>query len=347
MPVKGATGNVNAGTPVLCNGSTVQLCPKVWGYSNYQWYKDGYAIAGTTGVSSCITLDASGIGSYTLAGTNGSGCWSQPSAPQVVSTVNSLSKPTITVTGATALCNGGSTILTSSATLGNQWFKNGNATGVTSQSYTVTDPADYSVLVSNGNCASAMSLTTTISANNAPASISGATTVVAGSTTQLTSATSGGVWTSNSSVATVSTTGLVTGVSAGSAIITYTVTNSCGSSNVTQTITVTGACTAPVASFTIANANQCLTSNSFSFSNTSTGTTPAYTWYFGDGVGSATTTAAGYTYTAANTYTVTLIASNGCGSNQTTQTVTVNTLPAPPIDAGVAGNVLTVTVWVV
>ncbi len=334
------TININSGSPVLCNGSTVQLCPLNWGYSNYQWYRDGYAIAGATGVSSCITLDALGIGSYTLAGTNGSGCWSVPSAPLVVSTVNSLSKPTITVTGATALCNGGSTLLTSSATYGNQWFKNGNATGVTTQAYTVSDPANYSVLVSNGNCASAISLTTIISGNVAPASISGATTVVAGSTTQLTSATSGGVWTSNSSVATVSTNGLVTGVTAGSATITYTVMNSCGSSSVTQPLTVTGACIIPVANFTIANSNQCLTSNSFSFSNTSTGTTPTYIWNFGDGIGSATTTAAGYSYTAANTYTVTLTASNGCGSNQTTQTVTVTTLPATPASIGGATTVV-------
>lgn len=233
--------NINSGSPVLCNGSTVQLCPLIWGFSNYQWYKDGYAIAGASGTSSCITVDASGIGSYTLAGTNGSGCWSVPSATLVVSTVNSLSIPTITVTGPTTLCSNATTILTSSSTFGNQWFKNGNATGVTSQSYTVSDPANYSVLVSNGNCASAMSLATTITSNNVPASIGGETTVVAGSTTQLTSATPGGVWTSNSSVATVSSTGLVTGVTAGSAIITYTVTNSCGSSSVTQFVNVTSA----------------------------------------------------------------------------------------------------------
>ncbi len=323
------TINVNAGTPVLCNGTTVQLCPKDWGYSNYQWYKDGYAIVGATGVSSCITLDASGIGSYTLTGTNGSACWSVPSAPVVVSTVNSLSKPTITVTGATALCNGGSTILTSSATYGNQWFKNGNSTGVTSQSLTVTAPADYSVLVNSGNCASAMSLTTTIGSSVAPSSISGATTVVAGSTTQLTSATAGGVWTSdNLAVATIDGNGLVTAKAVGNATITYTITNSCGSSSVTQPITVTTACVAPVANFTITNATQCLGSG-FTFTNTSTGTTPTYKWYFGDG-GLAVTQDATHTYTAANTYNVLLTVDNACGSSSITKTVTVNAVPPTP-----------------
>jgi hypothetical protein len=86
----GVSGNptpaVNMGTNPICNGDTMQMCPTVWGWANYQWYKNGVAIAAPQGVSACLTLDSTGAGSYTLAATNGSGCWSVQSAPIVVTT---------------------------------------------------------------------------------------------------------------------------------------------------------------------------------------------------------------------------------------------------------------------
>ena len=66
----------------VCIGGSIQLCPAVWGYSNYQWYLNGVAIAAPNGTSSCLTVTAAG--SYTLTGTNGSGCWSAQSAATVV-----------------------------------------------------------------------------------------------------------------------------------------------------------------------------------------------------------------------------------------------------------------------
>lgn len=66
----------------VCIGGSIQLCPAVWGYSNYQWYLNGVAIAAPNGTSSCLTVTAAG--SYTLAATNGSGCWSAQSAATIV-----------------------------------------------------------------------------------------------------------------------------------------------------------------------------------------------------------------------------------------------------------------------
>ncbi len=67
---------VNGGSNPICGAGFVQLCPTPWGWSNYQWYKNGVAVAAPAGASSCITLDSNNVGTYTLKATNGSGCWS-------------------------------------------------------------------------------------------------------------------------------------------------------------------------------------------------------------------------------------------------------------------------------
>jgi hypothetical protein len=82
---------VNMGSNPICRNSTVQLCPTPWGWSNYQWYKNGVAVAAPQGTASCITLDSTQTGSYTLAATNGAGCWSAQSNPVVVTYDNTCS----------------------------------------------------------------------------------------------------------------------------------------------------------------------------------------------------------------------------------------------------------------
>ena len=91
------------GSTAICGSGSLQMCPLVWGYSNYQWYKDGVAYS----TSSCITVNTAG--SYTLAGTNGSGCWSAQSNAAVI-TLNPI--PTmVATTGPTAVCAGSSITL--------------------------------------------------------------------------------------------------------------------------------------------------------------------------------------------------------------------------------------------
>ena len=75
---------INGGSNPICKNSTLQLCPTIWGWSNYQWYKNGVAIAAPVGTGSCITLDSTQTGTYTLAATNGSGCWTVLSNPLTV-----------------------------------------------------------------------------------------------------------------------------------------------------------------------------------------------------------------------------------------------------------------------
>ena len=61
-------------TAVICPANQDKLCPAVWGYSNYQWYKDSVAVAAPQGTASCLYPTTAGT--YSLAAQNGSGCWS-------------------------------------------------------------------------------------------------------------------------------------------------------------------------------------------------------------------------------------------------------------------------------
>ena len=74
--------------------------------------------------------------------------------------------PTITTTTTTTFCQGGSVILESSATSGNQWFKDGNViSGATSRSLTVIESGSYTVNVSNGQCTSVASSPVVVTVN--------------------------------------------------------------------------------------------------------------------------------------------------------------------------------------
>ncbi|MFY8033497.1 MAG: hypothetical protein ACOVMN_03200, partial [Flexibacteraceae bacterium] len=83
------------------------------------------------------------------------GCNSIASNPVSVSVTQVPATPTIS--GATSVCAGGSTVLTSSSPTGNLW-----SNGATSQSITVNTAGNYSVRVISGTCTSAVSATTTV-----------------------------------------------------------------------------------------------------------------------------------------------------------------------------------------
>ncbi len=102
--------------------------------------------------------------------------------------------PTISASGATTFCDGGSITLTSSSATGNVW-----SNGATTQSITVAASGTYSVYVNNGTCASPVSAATTVTVNPLPAtpsiSVSGATTFCDGGSVTLTSSSAiGNVW---------------------------------------------------------------------------------------------------------------------------------------------------------
>lgn len=73
--------------------------------------------------------------------------------------------PTITTSGSLSFCNGGSVTLTSSATSGNQWYKDGVLiSGATSQNYIATIAGTYAVIVTSGGCSGLSSANQVITA---------------------------------------------------------------------------------------------------------------------------------------------------------------------------------------
>lgn len=131
-----------SGSYTICTGDSVTLTassatPGV----TYNWFKNGNLIAGVT----TAIYKAKTSGTYTVTAT-ANGCGSPVSIARTV-TVNSIPfTPTVTQSGS---------VLTSSASTGNQWYKN-NAIipGATAKNYTVTSSGTYKAVVTINNCSS-------------------------------------------------------------------------------------------------------------------------------------------------------------------------------------------------
>jgi hypothetical protein len=147
--VIGVTGNpnpaLNGGTNPICKNGTVQYCPTVWGWANYQWYKNGVPVAAPKGTGACITLDSTEVGTYTLRATNGAGCWSNLSAPIVVTYDNTCTAGSGSVTGGGT---GGVETKTLGNVIANRLF--GNALNSRSQELLATAGYTKSTAVVNG-----------------------------------------------------------------------------------------------------------------------------------------------------------------------------------------------------
>ena len=222
------------------------MCPLVWGYSNYQWYKDGVAYS----TASCITVNTAG--SYTLTGTNGSGCWSNPSTPAVV-TVNAI-PPVVATTGATSVCVGSTVTLTNSSTIPSGgtgvWTSVAGRASVSNTGVVTGTSASgaativYTVTSAVG-CTNSTSYNVTVNAIPGVPSISyapgttnpqiGATggAYCANRTFTVVGTPNGGAWSKTGVITVTSPGGVVnTGSVAGAASLTYTYTDANGCSNV-------------------------------------------------------------------------------------------------------------------
>jgi len=205
---------VNA--PAICIGNTATLT--VIGANTYTW------CTGATG--STITQSPTSNTTYTVSGTDGNNCMNTTTQTVVV---NAL--PTITISGASAVCLGQSTILTANGGISYVWTGGAN-TATTTVSPTTYTP--YSVIGTDANsCVN--TATTNIAINATPTlSITGAVTVCGGQPITLTASGAntytwaGGANTATNTVSpTTNTTYTVTGTNA----------NNCSGTAV-QTVTV-------------------------------------------------------------------------------------------------------------
>lgn len=142
----------------FCTGdSTMLVCDSV--ATTYQWMYNGSNLSGETNAQ----LITNSTGYYRVLVTNASGC-KNISDSVAVNEIAFPSKPTITSNLSSGyLCTGGTAILTSNASDGNQWYKNGNLlSGSVNTTFSTQDSGSFTVQVGNQGCLSPMSDAKTI-----------------------------------------------------------------------------------------------------------------------------------------------------------------------------------------
>lgn len=260
----------------------------------------------TGATSNAINVTTSGTYSVTVTDING--C-SASSAAVVVTVNNNPSVPTVTPSGATTFCDGGSVVLTSSQGSGNSW-----STGATTQQITVTNSGSYTVTFTNANGCSNTSAPVVVTVNSTPTAPSitpsGATSFCDGGTVTLTSSEA-----SNNSWSTGATTSAINVTTSGSYTVTYTDVNGCDAVSAPVVVTVNANPSAPI--ITASGATAFCDGNDVTLTSSQpTGNT----WSTG-----ATTDA--ITVSAAGNYTVTYVDGNGCSATSVVTDVTVNPNP--------------------
>ena len=249
-----------------------------------------------------------GVYTYYISQKNAAG--DESPRAMVTVTVNALpATPTISASGSTTFCTGGSVDLTSSSTTGNLWSNNATASTIT-----VSNSGSFSVTVTDGNSCSATSTSINVNVSNAPIPTITATSTSAcsGDTVILTSSSADSyVWSTGQTTSSIA-------VTASSSNITVTTVNvnACNGVGMSQPTSVTFTATPTAAgSFTTSG-------NVATFANTSTGA-GSYSWDFGD-FSNSSASAPTHAYAANGAYTVTLTAINGNCTSTTSFTVNIS-----------------------
>ncbi|MGV3632156.1 MAG: M43 family zinc metalloprotease [Bacteroidota bacterium] len=291
--------------PTACSATDGSVLISGSGTGDLSW--TGTAAGMMSGVTLPATVSGLGAGSYSFSFTNGcasntvSATLTEPGAPAT---------PTITAGGTTALCTGGSVVLTSSSATGNMW-----STGETTQAITVTTAGSFFVTVTQTGC-SATSASTAVTMNPIPAAPSitagGATTFCDGGSVVLTSSAS-----ANNLWSTGETTQSIT-VTSGNNITLEVVENGCSSASVSELVTVN-----PVPATPTVTASALTTICVGETIDLTSSAASGNTW-------STAETTQTITVSAAGNYNVTV--SNGmCSATSADITITVNTsAPAAP-----------------
>jgi uncharacterized delta-60 repeat protein len=146
----------NAGTDVtICNGDNTTLIASASGAASYAWLPNDGTLSSLTSATPVANPDTTT--SYYVAITNTNGC---VDLDTVVVTVVPLPAPTITASGPTTFCIGGSVTLTSSLSDEYQWSSSVNDT---MPSITVNAGGTYAVTVADTNgCMASDSIVVTV-----------------------------------------------------------------------------------------------------------------------------------------------------------------------------------------
>ena len=270
------------------------------------------------------TPSTAGVFNYTI--TLKGGCGNITTAGTIIAKPIA-SSPTITATS-NSFCPGGSMVLASSASSGNQWFKDGVAiTGANEPTYAASTIGNYTVTNFINGCNSFISVAKIISPSNIASppiitAISPTSFCDGGNMTLASNISSGIQW-------------LLNGVSIiGATNATYS-TSTAG--NYTVLVTANGCNSNPITATILISPNKPLLTTATSKSFCSGGSvtlisneTIGNQWYK-DGSLIAGATGSSYTATLTGAYTDTIVNSNGCKTGSLPMNIIVKDPPAKPI----------------
>ncbi len=287
----------NVGSLTFCEGQNVQLT------SNYS---TGNLWSSNQNTES---IYATSSGNYSVVYTDQNGC--SATSNVVTVQVHPLPNAQITAQGATSFCTGGSVILNSSTSTGNLW-----STSETTNSVTVNQSSDISLVLTDANGCSASSNVITVTVLASPSipiiNVQGSTSICEGSAVTLSSSeATGNVWSTNE------TTNSIVVSQAGNYILTVTNANGCSSTSEAVSITLNSN-PSPIVSASGAT-TFCQGGNVQLSSSESTGNI----WSNNNQLASINVTSSG-------DYSVTVTDINGCVGTSNIITVVVNPLPAVP-----------------
>ena len=297
------------GPTYLCSGTTATLTAS--GLSNYTWSGAG------SGTGS--TLDITAGGSYTVSGTDANGCSGSASH-----NVTGRTTPTITITGATAICSGTSAELTANVNQPNAtitWTG-----GSHNANLTINAGGTYSATASLNGCESTASVTVTESTTPEAPTATGASACKGETVTLTATAASGATcyWYANQSTSTEAGTGNTFITPELNDNTTYYVSakneDGCFSTRVPVTATIHPLPSAPNVSNTSICGEGDITLTAIPNNNVH--------WYT-DNAGLNMTTAEQHV-TATTAFYAAVIDGNGCRSALNSMTVTVYTVPGTP-----------------
>lgn len=221
-----------AGVTTFCQGSSVTLDAGSYPGASYAWSN------GDLTQTTVITTS----GTYSCTVTKSNGCVATSNAIAV--TVNPTpTAPTISNSGSTTFCNGGSVTLTSSQPNGITW-----SNAATTAAITVSSSGSYDVTYTDANGCTATSLSTVVTVNPNPTAptitASGSTSFCTGDSVMLSSSqTTGNTW------STSATTQDIYVSTSGTYSVTYTDANGCSATSNTTSVSVSSA-PAPTVSVT-------------------------------------------------------------------------------------------------
>jgi photosystem II stability/assembly factor-like uncharacterized protein len=239
------------------------------------------------------------------AATYGRGLWS-----------SNLCYINATAGGATTFCDGSSVTLNSTATSGNQWYRNGTIiAGATNPNYTAISAGSYTVLSTSwGPCSNIQSNTitvTTVALPVATISSAGPTNFCTGGSVLLQANTGTGLayqWRNNGTPISGATAATYTAASSGAYTVVVTGNGGCTRTSNSIQITVNSSPPTPA-----------ITWNGSQLSTTATGV--SYKWYLNGAIIPSATSAA-HTPTAIGTYRL-MVTANGCSSTSNDYTLVV------------------------